>query len=69
MAGAGPLRSLQRPERVIPMTLVASTPPKARAYSFSPSSSRATVGIAVVTARASKAMREIRATMPMVAAR
>ncbi|MNV76255.1 hypothetical protein D3C71_1695940 [compost metagenome] len=66
---AGPSRSHQRPARVIPITLVASVPPKASAYRRSPSRSWATVGIAAATASASNPYSDTSATMPMVVAR
>lgn len=50
-------------------TPAANGPPKASAYSPNPSRLRATVGIAVPTARASNASSETRATLPTVIAR
>lgn len=47
----------------------ASGPPKANAYQNNPSRACATVGIAVVTARDSKATKVISATIPTVNAR
>ncbi len=66
---AGPRWSLQRPDSVIPITLVARVPPNASAYRRRPSRSWATVGIAAATASASKPCSETSATMPMVVAR
>ncbi len=65
----GPARSLQRPAAVIPITLVASVPPNANAYSGRPFNSRATVGMAAATANDSNALSDTSATMPSVAAR
>ena len=50
----------------MPMTLVASVPAKATAYSVSPSRSSLTTGITVVTARDWIAARKISATAPTV---
>ena len=61
----GPLRSDQVPETTIATTPDASGPPNASAYSESPSRDCATVGIAVVTARASNATSVISATIPI----
>jgi hypothetical protein len=47
-----------------PTTPEASGPPNANAYQDNPSSACATVGIAVVTARDSKATKVISATIP-----
>jgi len=48
----GPHRSLHAPTATIPMTLVASVPANATAYSASPSRSALTIGMTVVTASA-----------------
>ncbi|CPU67038.1 Uncharacterised protein [Mycobacteroides abscessus] len=60
----GPARSLQRPDATMPTTLDASDAANASVYSVSPSSSTATVGMAVATASASNAPRNTNATMP-----
>ena len=57
------------PETTMASTPVANGPPNAIPYSASPSRLRATVGIAVPTASASKASNEINATLPTVIAR
>ncbi|WP_239009780.1 hypothetical protein [Delftia lacustris] len=53
----------------MPTTLVARVTPKATAYSGTPSSARATAGMAVATARASKAIKATSETMPIVVRR
>src|SRR4051812_30368748 len=64
----GPRRSLQPPAATIPTTPLARGAAKESAYSATPSSSAATVGITVVTAVASKATNAHRANMPTVVA-
>ena len=66
---AGPRASHQPPATVMPTTLVARVTPKATAYSGTPSSARATAGMAVATARASKAIKATSETMPIVVRR
>ncbi len=60
----GPARSLQRPDATMPTTLDASDAANASVYRVRPSSSTATVGMAVATASASNAPRNTNATMP-----
>jgi hypothetical protein len=62
------VRSLHIPAATIPTTPLASGAANARAYRSSPSRSRATVGITVVTAIASKATNAIRANIATVVA-
>ena len=62
----GPERSLHAPTATIPMTLVASVPAKAIAYSAAPSRSSLTTGMTVVTASDCIAARKISATAPAV---
>ena len=65
----GPLTSLHLPLSTVAITPAAIAPLNASPYSAYPSSSRATTGMAVATARYSKATRERKATIPTVSAR
>jgi hypothetical protein len=61
-----PPRSHQAPTATMPMTLVASVPANATAYSRSPSRSALTTGMTVVIASDCIAARKISATAPTV---
>ncbi len=65
----GPDRSLQRPPSTVAITPAARVALKARLYRCMPPSSRATTGMAVATAIASKATSMTRATRPTLSAR
>ena len=65
---SGPRRSLQAPAATMPTTPLASGAAKASAYRDCRSRALATVGITVVTARASNATDAISANMPIVVA-
>ena len=65
----GPLRSAHSPAATIPTMLAARVAENVAEYHARPSRSALTVGMIVVTAIASKAMRKIRLTMPTVAQR
>lgn len=65
-APRGPLASDHAPQATMPMTLVASVPANATAYSACPSSAALTTGMTVVTASASIAPRKISAIAPAV---
>lgn len=68
-APSGPRRSDHCPASTIPNRLVVKYPENAKAYSDTPSSSRAATGIAVPTAVASKAMSSTTETIPILSAR
>ncbi len=63
--GRGPDRSVQLPAITMPMMPAASGTANARANSASPSRSRATSGMIVVTAIASNAARKMIENMPI----
>ncbi|GAA2864598.1 hypothetical protein GCM10020220_062380 [Nonomuraea rubra] len=69
MGRSGPRTSLHRPPSTVAITLAARVALKARLYRDMPSSSRATTGMAVATAMASKACNVTSATSPMLSAR
>ncbi len=66
---SGPRRSDHCPASTIPNRLVVKYPENAKAYSATPSNSRAATGIAVPTAVASKAMSSTTETIPTLNAR
>lgn len=68
-APRGPFASDHAPVATMPMTLVARVPANATAKSASPSRASLTIGMTVVTARASIAARKISATAPSVTQR